>query len=72
MIYETISRWCRKKNISIKQLERKAGLKNGAIGKWKTCSPTLKNLEKVASTLGISVTTLILEAKKEMIEESEQ
>ena len=64
MIFETISRWCEKKNITIKQLEQKAGLKNGAIGKWKTSSPTLKNLEKVADELGLSVNTLIREAKK--------
>lgn len=64
MIFEAISRWCEKKNITIKQLEKKAGLKNGAIGKWKTCSPTLKNLEKVADALGLSVNTLIREAKK--------
>ena len=64
-MYESISRWCEKKGMTIRQLEMKADLKNGAIGKWKTSSPTLVNLEKVAKALGISVATLLRDEKKD-------
>ncbi len=63
MVYENISRFCEKKGLTIKQLETKAGLKNGAIGKWRASSPTVKNLQKVADALGVSVNTLLKETK---------
>ena len=65
MIFENICRISGKRGISIKRLEKKAGLKNGAIGKWRTSSPTVKNLQKVADALGVSVNTLLREEKKE-------
>ncbi len=65
MIFENICRISEKRGISIKRLEKKAGLKNGAIGKWRTSSPTVKNLQKVADALGVSVNTLLREEKKE-------
>ena len=63
-MYETIKAICTKKNISIPELERRAGLGNGTISKWKTSSPKLDNLEKVAEELGIKVTTLIAKSKE--------
>ena len=65
MIFENICRISENRGISIKRLEKKAGLKNGAIGKWRTSSPTVKNLQKVADALGVSVNTLLREEKKE-------
>jgi len=65
LIFENICRISEKRGISIKRLEKKAGLKNGAIGKWRTSSPTVKNLQKVADALGVSVNTLLREEKKE-------
>lgn len=65
LIFENICRVSEKRGISIKRLEEKSGLKNGAIGKWRTSSPTVKNLQKVADALGVSVNTLLREEKKE-------
>lgn len=69
MVYENISRLCEKKGITIKQLEEKAGLKNGAVGKWRTHSPTVKNLQKVAEFFGVTINYLLREEKKEVPDE---
>lgn len=69
MIYEYLSAYCTKKNISIKALEKKANLGNGTIQKWKTVSPTLDKLKKVSEATGISITTLVRESIKEEKEE---
>jgi transcriptional regulator with XRE-family HTH domain len=65
LVYENISRLCKRKGITIKQLEEKTGLKNGAIGKWQIHSPTVKNLQKVADYFGVTVNYLLREWKKE-------
>ena len=59
MIYERIKKLADEKGISIYALEKKAGLKNGAIGKWRKSSPTLESLEAVANALEVSVGSLI-------------
>ena len=59
MVYERIKKLADEKGISIYALEKKAGLENGAIGKWRESSPTLKNLQKVADALEVSITELI-------------
>ena len=65
-MYETVKELCKKKNITVAQLERNTGLARGEIGKWRKCSPQLNSLEKVADALGISVTTLINKSKKKV------
>ena len=63
MVYENICRLCKKKGISIHQLEQKAGL-TGVIGRWRNeFNPSMKNLNKVADALGVSVATLLRESK---------
>ena len=59
LIFENIQEICNGKGITIAELERKAGLKNGAIGKWKTSSPTIKNLQAVSKVLKVSISRLI-------------
>ena len=59
LIYEKIKKLADEKGISIYALEKEAGLKNGAISKWKVSSPILKNLQAVATVLGVSVNELI-------------
>lgn len=63
MVYENICRLCKKKGMSIHQLELKAGIP-GVVGKWKDkFNPSMKNLKKVADVLGVSVATLLRESK---------
>lgn len=64
MIYENISLWCAKRGLTIRQLESKADLGNGTVGKWKNAKPNYESLQKVAEVLGISVSTLIRENKE--------
>ena len=59
MIYKNIKSLCEKKNMSICALEKKAGLANGTIGKWKESSPTIDNVQSVAKVLGVKISKLI-------------
>ena len=59
MIYNNIKALCDKKGISIKDLEREAGLGSGTIYKWQKVSPSIENLQAVAGKLGVKVTKLI-------------
>ncbi len=61
MLYDKIKAECMKRKISIKQLEEKTGLSNGAISKWKSVSPTVDNIKKVADYLELTVDELISE-----------
>lgn len=59
MVYDNIKKISEKRNIPITEIERRAGLGRGAIGKWRTFSPTISNLQKVADALGVSIKTLL-------------
>ena len=58
-LYEVIYQISKERNISINQLEERAGLSTGSIYKWNTVSPTVKNLKKVADVLETTVDSLI-------------
>lgn len=59
MIFDNIQTICKEKGMKIAELEREAGLANGAISKWRTSSPTVDSLKSVAKVLKVSVTKLI-------------
>lgn len=59
MVYEKIKMICEKKGLSITQVEKDAGLSNGAISKWKTRNPTAKNLKAVADVLKVKMEKLL-------------
>ena len=59
LVYEKIKKLADEQGISIYALEKKAGLSNGTISKWRTSSPTIENLQAVASALGVSVNELV-------------
>lgn len=59
MLYDKIKTECIKRKISIKQLEEKTGLSNGVVSKWKSVSPTVDNVKKVADYLGLTVDELV-------------
>lgn len=46
-------------------LERAAGIGNGAIGKWRTASPSIDNLSKVAEVLNCKIDELITNQRGE-------
>lgn len=61
MIYDKIKEICKKKEMSVRQVEIAAGLKNGVISKWNNSSPTAKNLKAVADILKVKVDELMKE-----------
>lgn len=63
MIYDNVKALCEKRNLSIRQVEEKAGLGNGVIGGWRTSEPRVYSLQKVADVLGVTVNTLLKERK---------
>ena len=58
-IYEKIKKLADEREISIYALEKKAGLQNGNIGKWRESSPTIGNLQKVADALEVPIAELV-------------
>lgn len=63
MIYENILEIAQEKQLSLRQIEIKAGLSVGAIGKWKTRSPQVDNLMAVAKVLNVPINKLLEEKK---------
>lgn len=59
MIYDNVKRAADRRGLTISELEKRAGLKNGTISKWKEHSPTVNNIKRVSAVLRISVSTLI-------------
>ncbi len=59
MIYENVLKLCQEKGIRIGTLERAAGLGNATIRRWKTATPSVETLKKVATALGVTVNDLI-------------
>jgi len=59
LVYENVSRLCKKRNWTIQKLEQKAGLKNGTIGKWRESTPRSDLLRAVAKVLHVSMESLM-------------
>lgn len=59
LLYENVKALADKRGISIGELERTAGLSNGAISKWKKSNPTVDNLKAVAKVLKVKVDKLL-------------
>jgi len=55
MIYDKIKLLCVNKRMSICTLEKKVGLSNGAVGKWRESSPSLDSLRKVAKYFDVPI-----------------
>ena len=58
-IFDNIRTIARVKNIPIYELEKKAGVSTGSTYKWNSVSPTVRNLEKVATVLGCTIEELL-------------
>lgn len=65
MNLEKIRQLCKERDTTITELEKAVGMGNGAIGKWRTSSPTVKNLKAVADYLGVSVDYLLTAEEEE-------
>lgn len=59
MVYDNIKRIADKKGLSIAEIESRANLGNGIIGKWRKSSPTVDKLVAVAKVLDVRVSKLL-------------
>lgn len=56
MIYNKIIKYCNENNLSVSVFEKKCGLANGTVGKWKDGgNPSLETLHKIVLTTGIPI-----------------
>lgn len=67
---DRIKNLCKKNNINITKLEKKAGLSNGQIGKWKERYPRADQLYNVSKNLNVTM-EYILTGEEKNIEETE-
>ena len=65
LIYENIVSLCKSKNISVSKLEQETGLGNATIRTWRTSSPSVDRLKKVADYLGVTIDSLLSEVPSE-------
>ena len=61
VILDNIRAMCAKRGISTFMLERELGFGDGTIMKWKTASPTVGKLKRVADYFGVTVDELLRE-----------
>ena len=59
MIHEKVMALCNEKNIPVYKLEKECGLGNATISGWKTGSPTVKLLKRVADYFGVTLDYLV-------------
>ncbi len=59
MTFEKVKILAEKKGMSIRELERQAGLSNGAISKWRKSNPNVDSLKAVAVVLKVKVDKLL-------------
>lgn len=60
MIYQNIKRIADDQHISIRQIEQRAGLSNGTIGKWREVqSPNVIAVKRVAEVLGVQIAEIL-------------
>ena len=56
MIYNKIMDYCNQNRLSVSAFEKKCGLANGTVGKWKDGgNPSLETLQKIVSATGIPI-----------------
>ena len=60
MIYQNIKRIADNQHLSIRQIEQRAGLSNGTIGKWRIAKSTnVFAVKKVADVLGVQIAEIL-------------
>lgn len=58
-MFEKICKLCAERGITVSRLESELGLGNGTIGKWRTSTPTLNNIKRVADYFNVPIESLI-------------
>lgn len=58
-VVQRIREMCKKKGITLAELERRCSIGNGIIARWKTSKPSYERLARVAQELGTSTEYLL-------------
>ena len=58
-IYDKVKMLAKARGLSIAKLEQMAGVANGTVGKWRTSTPYLNTLRKIADALEVNIEDLI-------------
>ena len=62
MIYNRIINYCNQNSLSVSAFEKKCGLSNGTVGKWRDGgNPSLETLQKIVSETGVPISEWIKE-----------
>jgi len=64
MVFDNVKKLADEKGWSIRELERRAGVTNGVVAKWKgkeNAKPSADSVRKVARALNVSMATIIKE-----------
>lgn len=61
MIYDKVTAFCKKNNMSVADFEQKFGFGNGTVGKWRTFNPRTETLKKLAKSMQTTVDELLKE-----------
>ncbi|MGO1366199.1 MAG: helix-turn-helix domain-containing protein [Lactococcus lactis] len=64
-LYEKIKELAAQKNVSIRQIEEKLSFSNATIRRWKTQTPGVDKIQKVADYFGVTVDSLLGREKDE-------
>jgi transcriptional regulator with XRE-family HTH domain len=59
LIVDNIQRLCREKGTTLCEVERKTGLGNGVIARWKDSNPRVDRLAAVAEYFGVTLDDLL-------------
>ena len=59
MIFETIKRLCKDRNVSIYELEKSCGFTVGTVVKWRNSIPRADRLKMVADYFGVTVEQIL-------------
>ena len=56
LIYNKIIKYCNENSLSVSAFEKKCGLANGTVGKWKNGgNPSLETVHKIVLATGIPI-----------------
>lgn len=58
-IYTRVAEMASERGVSLAKVERDVDLGNGTIGKWRTMSPKLETVAKVAEYFGVTIDELV-------------
>lgn len=64
VIYKNIRALCKERRVTVSALEKELGLGKATIQKWRTASPSVENLKKVADCFDVSVDFLLSDSEE--------